>query len=38
MAGESFAGIFIPYIADGILKRNNEINTPDYQKVVYSFF
>jgi carboxypeptidase D len=32
MAGESFAGIFIPYIADGILNRNNKITTPDYLK------
>ncbi|CAI2185165.1 13327_t:CDS:10 [Funneliformis geosporum] len=32
LAGESFAGTFIPYIANGILKRNNERKTPDYQK------
>ncbi|KAF0469548.1 alpha/beta-hydrolase [Gigaspora margarita] len=27
IAGESFAGTFIPYIASGILKRNSETNT-----------
>ncbi|CAB4492190.1 unnamed protein product [Rhizophagus irregularis] len=27
LAGESFAGVYIPYIADGILKRNIESNT-----------
>ncbi|CAG8551048.1 12738_t:CDS:10 [Funneliformis caledonium] len=32
LSGESYAGTFIPYIANGILKRNNERKTPDYQK------
>jgi len=34
LAGESFAGTFIPYIANEILNRNNERKTPDYQKVI----
>ncbi|RIB14757.1 Alpha/Beta hydrolase protein [Gigaspora rosea] len=31
IAGESFAGTFIPYIASGLLKRNSEANTPTNQ-------
>ncbi|CAG8438092.1 8516_t:CDS:10 [Scutellospora calospora] len=34
IAGESFAGTFIPYIAAGILNRNNERNTAENHKVI----
>ncbi|RIA89478.1 Alpha/Beta hydrolase protein [Glomus cerebriforme] len=32
LAGESFAGTYIPYIANGILKRNYETKTPNNRK------
>ncbi|CAG8436824.1 6897_t:CDS:10 [Ambispora gerdemannii] len=34
IAGESFAGTYIPYISSAILKRNNERKTVEYQKVI----